>query len=142
MAYAAISVVPTTGPHAIANWRAFSYLGNVVTAESGGVTSTIVHDSFPVTVSVFPAWSVATERNWYVWPSWPVNDPEVVAAVATSQSVQPAPLSFTLTWEVETAVVPSVGPQSTVKEREASYLGTVSVREVGAIVSTVVLASF
>src|SRR5256885_2111317 len=83
------------GAHAIANWRAFSYLGNVVTAESGGVTSTIVHDSFPVTVSVFPAWSVATERNWYVWPSWPVNDPEVVAAVATSQSVQPAPLSFT-----------------------------------------------
>src|SRR5438132_156727 len=62
---------------------------------NGAKTSTSVHVSFPVTVSVFPAWSVATERNWYVWPSWPVNDPEVVAAVATSQSVQPAPLSFT-----------------------------------------------
>src|SRR5207245_1925605 len=66
-----MSVVPTTGPHAIANWRVFSYLGNVVTADSGGVTSTIVHDSFPDTASVFPAWSVATERHWYVSHSCP-----------------------------------------------------------------------
>src|SRR2546425_43214 len=63
---------------------------------NGAKTSTSVHVSFVAgAASTFPARSRAIERNWYVWPSGPVNDPEVVAAVATSQSVQPAPLSFT-----------------------------------------------
>src|SRR5437870_3156062 len=119
-----MSVVPTTGPHAIANWRVFSYLGNVVTADSGGVTSTIVHDSFPDTASVFPAWSVATERNWYVWPSWPVNVPEVVAAVATSLSV-----------------TPTSGPHDTRNALRFSYWPNVFTWEPGPTVSTIVHVS-
>src|SRR5439155_426387 len=51
--------------------------------ESGGVASTIVHESLPAVISTFPARSVAFERKAYVWPSTPVYMADVVEAVVT-----------------------------------------------------------
>src|SRR6267378_5992304 len=137
-----MSVVPETGPHATPNWSVVSYAGSVVTAESGGVRSTIVPDWFPDGVGwTFPAWSVPIERNSYVWRSAaPVNSCDVWVTETVIQSSQGPPLSRN--WILYVATSSDSRPHVIMKLDVDCHIGSGRVEVNGACVSTVVHVSF
>src|SRR5436190_7441808 len=140
--YDTMSVVPETGPQATVNWRVISYTGRVVTAESGGVRSTIVQDWFPDGVGwTFPAKSVPIERNSYVWPSTaPVYVPEVTFTGTVTQSVHDPALSRT--WMRYVATSSDSRCHWTRKLGEVCHRGRGLVDVNGGSVSTIVHVSF
>src|SRR5712691_3440905 len=140
--YDTMSVVPETGPHVIGNKAEVWYCGRAVTAESGGLRSTIVQDWLVKgAVWTFPARSVPMERNSYVWPSWaPAYVPDVVLTRTVTQSAQAPPLSRT--WIRYVATSSDSRLHWTTKLEEVCHTGRGCVEVYGGFVSTIVQVSF
>ena len=89
-----------------------SHIGSGTVDVNGACVSTIVHVSFVAGgISMFPARSVAFDRNWYRPSAGGVNiaDPDVVP---TSHGIHPPALLYWMSYRAM-SVVPTSGTQLT-----------------------------